>query len=650
MSLLSLQNVSLNLGGKDLLKRVNLTIEQGERVCLVGRNGVGKSSLMTVLAEKIRPDSGEVVRSHALPFGYMEQNVPDHWTGPVFGVVASGLGNVGRELAAAHLVATGRESMLSPQDRALAARLNETGEGWERYGDVLSVINQLGLNAEADFLTLSGGSRRRVALARALLGSENLLLDEPTNHLDIRTINWLEDFLVRRISTLVFVSHDRAFARRLATRVVELDRGCLYSYACTWDRFQERREQRLENEERDAAAFDRKLAKEEVWIRQGIKARRTRNMGRVRALEAMREERRARVARMGTATMTVQEAEISGKMVVEARHVGYMYPDGYRVFEDFSTIIRRGDRVGLIGDNGAGKTTLLRVLLGELQPTEGKIRQGTRLEVCYFDQLRATLDPEKSVMYNVAEGNDTVTINGQQRHIASWLSDFLFEPSRMRVPVHTLSGGERNRLLLAKLFTQPSNVLVLDEPTNDLDMETLELLEDVLADYSGTVLIVSHDREFLDNIVTSTLALEGDGRVHEYVGGYTDWLRQRPEPEKTARTAAVPAVENVAARKSADFAGDVRALKRARKLSFKEQRELEQLRLELEGLPDRAAALEAEQSRLEQALADPDFFGRDPEGFASAAKRLESVEAEQVALLERWEFVEGRAAELQERE
>lgn len=635
MALLSLQSVTLNLGGKTLLDGVDLHIEQGERVCLVGRNGVGKSSLMTLLSGELKPDGGTIVRAPGVPFGHMPQAVPERWTGPVFGVVAAGMGLIGRELAAAHFIATGRESLLDSEERQLAARLLETGDGWERYGEVLGVVNQLGLNPDADFQTLSGGNRRRAALARALVAAEDLLLDEPTNHLDIRTIAWLEDFLVRRIRTLVFISHDRAFARRLATRIVELDRSRLYSYACGYDQYLERREMRLDAEEKQAAAFDRKLAQEEAWIRQGIKARRTRNMGRVRALLAMREERKARVARQGVAIMTAQEAERSGKLVLEARRAGFMYPDGYRVFSDFSTIIQRGDRVGLIGDNGAGKTTLLRVLLGELEPTEGSVRQGTRLEVSYFDQLRETLDPEKSVMENVAEGNDTVEINGQRRHVASYLTDFLFESSRLRVPVHTLSGGERNRLLLAKLFTRPSNVLVLDEPTNDLDVETLELLEELLAGYSGTVLMVSHDREFLDNLVTMTLALEGDGQVHEYVGGYTDWLRQRPEPQAA----------------SADAASKPRGVRPPakigpRKLSFKEQREQELLQKELEALPDKLAGLEAEQQRLEIALADPDFFSRDPEAFNAAAARMAELDDEQTETLVRWETVEARLAEL----
>lgn len=637
MALLSLQDVSLNLGGKPLLEHAVLQIEPGERICLVGRNGVGKSSLMALLSGVLTPDAGEIVRSQGCVFGHMPQAVPEHWNGPVFSVVAAGMGTEGKALAAAHLIATDRKELLSPEQLRAAEAFLESGDGWERHGDVMGVINHLGLDPEADFLTLSGGNRRRAALARAVLGSQDLLLDEPTNHLDIRTIAWLEDFLARRVRTLVFISHDRAFARRLATRIVELDRGALHSYACGCDAYLERREQRLDNEDKQAAAFDKKLAQEEVWIRQGIKARRTRNMGRVRALRAMREERAARRERQGNVRMLAQEAERSGKLVIEARNLSFAYPDGYQVFHDFSTIIQRGDRVGLVGDNGTGKTTLLRLLLGELVPTQGELRHGTRLEVAYFDQLRATLDPQATVMDSVADGNDTVVIGGRARHVAGYLTDFLFAPDRLRAPVHTLSGGERNRLLLARLFTRPSNLLVLDEPTNDLDVETLELLEELLDDYSGTVLMVSHDRDFLDNLVTTTLALEGDKLVHEYVGGYTDWVRQRPAPLPAADTAERP---KTAPKPASAKSGP-------RRLTFKEQREQGLLREELAALPGRLSALEAEQDALEQKLAEPEFFSRDPDGFNAAAARLPDVETEQLALLERWETVEARLKELE---
>lgn len=635
MALLSLQSVSLNLGGKNLLQAVDLHIEAGERVCLVGRNGAGKSSLMGLLAGECVPDAGTVVRASGSFFGYMPQGVPEQWQGPVFSIVAAGMGREGEALAAAHLIATGREQELTPSHRELARTLLETGDGWERHGEVLGVIHQLGLDPESDFNALSGGKRRRVALARALMAAENLLLDEPTNHLDIKTISWLEEFLSRRSRTVVFISHDRAFVRRLATRIVEVDRAHLYSYACSYDLFLERREARLEAEEKQAATFDKKLAQEEAWIRQGIKARRTRNMGRVRALEAMRVERRSRNERPGVVAMQAQEAERSGKLVIEARGAGFVYPDGYRVFQDFTARIQRGDRIGLIGDNGVGKTTLLRLLLGELQPTEGLIRHGTHLEISYFDQLRVTLDPDRSVMDSVADGNDTVTVGGQQRHVAGYLQDFLFDADRLRLPVRALSGGERNRLLLARLFTHPSNVLVLDEPTNDLDVETLELLEDLLGNYEGTILLVSHDRAFLDDLVTTTLALEGDGLVHEYVGGYTDWLRQRPAPP-------VRIPEPVSASRPSAPPNRIGP----RKLTFKEQRELEQLEKELASLPDMLSVLEKEQHDLEVALANPEYFSRDPAAFNAAADRLAALDGEQTAVLQRWEVIEARLAAL----
>ena len=595
MALLSLQGVTLNLGGKTLLDTADLHVEQGERVCLVGRNGVGKSSLMALLSGDLTPDGGTIVRTPGVTFGHMPQAVPDHWSGPVFGVVASGLGKEGEALAAAHLIATGREDQLSAAKLALARDLLQSGEGWERHGDILEAINQLGLDPEADFATLSGGNKRRVALARALVASENLLLDEPTNHLDIKTIAWLEDFLVRRVKTFVFISHDRAFVRRLATRIVEVDRSQLYSYACTFDQFLERREERLDAEEKQAAAFDKKLAQEEAWIRQGIKARRTRNMGRVRALQAMRSERMARVSRQGVVSMLAQEAERSGKLVIEAKQAGFAYPDGYRVFNAFSTIIQRGDRIGLIGNNGVGKTTLLRLLLGELEPTEGSIRHGTRLEVSYFDQLRSSLDPEKSVMDNVANGNDTVTINGQQRHVASYLMDFLFESDRLRVPVHTLSGGERNRLLLAKLFTMPSNLLVLDEPTNDLDVETLELLEELLASYSGTVLMVSHDREFLDGMVEKVYEFR-DGGVKEYLGGIYYFLEKR-------KLESLQEIERRDAPAKTPAKGDEPKPAVSGKLSYEQRKEQEK---QLRKAKKVVETIEAELADIEKRIAEYD--------------------------------------------
>lgn len=626
MALLSLQAVTLNLGGKPLLDNAELHLEAGERVCLVGRNGTGKSSLFRLLSDALRPDSGQIVRTPGVVFGHMAQTVPAAWQGSVFGIVAEGLGATGRALAGAHCIATGREAGLNAAALREAQGFLEAGDGWERYGDVISVINHLGIDPEADFAHLSGGSQRRVALARALVGAEHLLLDEPTNHLDIKTIAWLEDFLLRRVKTLMLISHDRAFVQRLATRVVEIDRGKLYSYVCSFDQYFERREARLENEAQQAALFDKKLAQEEAWIRQGVKARRTRNMGRVRALQSMRSERAERRQKMGNVNMQAQEAERSGKLVIEVRGLSFSYPDGYEVVRDFSTLIQRGDRVGLVGDNGTGKTTLLRLLLGELEPSTGTVRHGTRLEISYFDQHRDQLDDTVSVMDSIADGNDIVTINGQARNVAGYLRDFLFESDRFRIPVARLSGGERNRLLLARLFTRPSNVLVLDEPTNDLDMETLELLEELLDAYTGTVIMVSHDRSFLDNLVTSTLALEGDKLVHEYVGGYTDWVRQRAQPKEQSAGEA-----KAAANSNADSGS------KPRRLSYNEQRKKEQITKALAAYPAQIEVLEAEQAQLEQKLAEADLYTRDPQMFNATVTRLSEVEAEQVRLLEEWE-------------
>jgi len=626
LAFLSMQGVTLNLGGKPLLDAADLSVETGERICLVGRNGAGKSSLLALLGGQMAPDSGLILRP-GTPMGQMPQDVPEDWRGSVFSLVAAALGEEGKALAAAHAG--------TAQGQAVEA------DAWEHYGEVLAVINRLGLNPDADFTALSGGTKRRVALARALVCSEDLILDEPTNHLDLTTITWLEDFLLRKVRTLIFVSHDRAFAGRLATRVVEIDRGRLFSYSCGFDRYPERREERLAAEERACALFDKKLAQEETWIRQGIKARRTRNMGRVRALESLRSQRAARRARQGNVRMAAQEAERSGKLVMAAENVAFAYPGKPPLFSNFSAVIQRGDRVGLIGDNGAGKTTLIRVLLGELPSTEGTVRLGTHLQISYFDQLRESLDPEESVMHSVAEGNDVVTVGGATRHVAGYLQDFLFTPDRLRLPVKVLSGGERNRLLLAKLFTRPSNVLVLDEPTNDLDAETLELLEELLADYAGTVLVVSHDRSFLDNMVTSVIALEGDGRAHEYVGAYTDWLRQRATPpqEPKAEEKAVRPGRRTDQRPATD---------KPRRRSFKEQREFELLGKELDALPERLDALEREQADLEAALADPDLFTRDPAAFTRTTGRLAALEEEQTALLLRWEAVEQRLQELGE--
>jgi ATP-binding cassette subfamily F protein uup len=519
----------------------------------------------------------------------------------------------------------------------------EVAEGLDRdgHGDgrpdhrVDAVISRMGLEAGARFASLSSGMKRRVLLARALVADPDiLLLDEPTNHLDIESIRWLEDFLLRYGGTLVFVTHDRAFLSRLATRIAELDRGHFYDWPCDYATFLERKEQRLAAEERQAALFDKRLAQEEAWIRKGIEARRTRNEGRVRALKAMREARRRRRELQDTARMQLQEAERSGSLVIEAKGVSFSYGDGNGksdnirpIIHDLTTTIMRGDKVGIIGPNGSGKTTLLRLLLGELSPGEGTVRHGTNLEVAYFDQLRATLDEERTVQQNVSE-YDTIQINGQPRHVLGYLQDFLFPPERSRSLVKFLSGGERSRLLLARLFTRPSNVLVLDEPTNDLDIETLELLESLLVEYQGTVLLVSHDRAFLNDVVTSTLAIEADGQVKEYDGGYDDYLRQRKE-EAPAELKASPAAETRSSpsRPQAE---------RPRKLSHKERKELE-------ALPGRIEELEAARAELHDAMADPGFYRQDGGAIAGAKARLEAIESELAAAYERWEALEGLA-------
>lgn len=608
MAIATLRDVSVGLDPRPLLNQIRFSLEEGERVWLVGRNGAGKSTLLSLLAGAREPDTGVLTLAPGVALGYMPQEVPPAWQGSILAVTMEGAGK------------------------------NADGLTEATEGDALAVLRRLGLDSDADFAALSGGGRRRVALARALLASPALLLDEPTNHLDVETIVWLEDFLRRRARALVFTSHDRAFGASLATRIVEVDRGSLFSYDCGWDAFQERREARLEAEARQNAVFDQKLAQEEAWIRQGIKARRTRNMGRVRALQSMRAERAARRELPGVARMAAASAEPSGKLVLEARNLSFAWPGREALIRDFSLSIMKGDRIGIIGPNGSGKSTLVRLLLGQLKPDAGVIRTGTRLETAYFDQLREGLDPRVNVMDSLNDGKDTVVVNGQARHVAGYLKDFLFASDRLRVPVGVLSGGERNRLCLARLFLRPSNLLVLDEPTNDLDMETLELLEELLAGYPGTVLTVSHDRAFIDNLVTSVIAFEGAGIAREYVGGYADWLRQRPgAPRGGSRSEARPA-------RASDPDG------RPRKLSFNEQRALAAMREELAGMPETTRLLEEEQAALEEQLADGDLFRRDAALFERCASRLAAIEGEQTVLLERWETLEAEIALLAARE
>ncbi len=634
MALLALQDISIAFGGPPVLNHADLAIERGDRVCLLGRNGAGKSTLLQLIDGTQQPDSGEVVRQGTVVVSRLQQDVPDQLAGTIFDVAASGLGEAGELLARYHHIS--HALALQADDRALREldRLHQAidaADAWQLNNRVTTVLEQLGLDPDALFDAASGGRKRQTLLARALVRQPDiLLLDEPTNHLDIGAIEKLETMLVERGVTLMFVTHDRAFLRRVATRIVELDRGRLADWGGDYDLYLERKAASLHAEEKEWADFDRKLAEEEKWIRTGIQARRTRNEGRVRSLEAMRVERTARRDRVGTAKLQVQEAERSGRLVAEAREVSYAY-ERNSVVRDFSATIMRGDRVGLIGPNGVGKTTVLRLLLGELEPQQGSVRLGTNIELAYFDQLREQLDPEATVFDSVADGAQFITVGGNERHVSGWLQDFLFAPDRSLTPVRALSGGERNRLLLARLFTQSFNLLVLDEPTNDLDIETLDLLEDRLLEFNGTLLLVSHDRAFLDAVVTSTLVFEGQGVVREYVGGYTDWLAQRPEPEAVSRAAAAKAQPKA-------IAPAAREAKpaRPRKLSYKETAELAEL-------PDQIEKAEAERGALYETLGDPNTQ-RDAAAVLDANQRLVAVESKIENLLARWEALETLAS------
>ena len=628
--LLTLHGVSLAYGHVPLLDGVDLAIEAGERLGLLGRNGTGKSTLLKVVAGLAEPDEGEIRRADGLRIAMLEQDLPAGGRGRVFDVVAGGLAEVGERVRAYHQALRALEAEHTPANlQALeqAQQALEAVDGWRLEQRVETVVSRLGLPADRDMSELSGGLQRRVLLARALVSEpELLLLDEPTNHLDIDGIAWLEEFLLGYDGALLFITHDRAFLQRLATRILELDRGQLTSWPGDYANYLRRREERLHAEAKANERFDKRLQQEEIWIRQGIKARRTRNEGRVRALEQMRRERAARREQAGQARIALEEAERSGKLVAEVEQATVRFGER-TVIRDFSTRILRGDRIGIVGPNGAGKTTLIRLLLGELTPERGSVRLGSKLQVAYFDQSRAQLDPEKTVLDNLNQGSDVVTIHGRQKHVISYLQDFLFSPERVRSPVRSLSGGERNRLLLARLFTRPANLLVMDEPTNDLDVETLELLEERLCEYQGTLLLVSHDRAFLDNVVTSTLVFEGDGRIGEYVGGYSDWqawTAQR-KPAATARAAAKP--EATPAAKAERSAGP-------RKLSYKEQRELD-------ALPGRIEALEARQSALQAQVSDPAFYKQDGEAIAATLAELEALNAELEAAYERWAALEG---------
>ncbi|MEB4593537.1 ATP-binding cassette domain-containing protein [Candidatus Thiothrix sp. Deng01] len=597
MALLHLRNIHLENGDNRLFDSVDLTIEQGERLCLVGRNGTGKSTLMKLLCREVIADDGDIIHSPDLKIARLQQDVPHGSAARVFDIVAQGLTD------------------LHPEDE------------WQAQWKVDAVLSRLQLDGEVAFDSLSGGWKRRALLARALVSEPDLLLlDEPTNHLDIPAIEWLENFLLGYKGTLLFVSHDRAFVQKLATRIIELDRGRLTSWVGTYQQYQERKQAALEAEAQQSALFDKRLAEEETWIRQGIKARRTRNEGRVRRLEAMREEFKQRRNLQGKVKAEIGQADASGKIVIDATKLDYAWGDK-PLIHHFSTTVLRGDKIGIIGPNGVGKTTLIKLLLGQLKPDSGQLELGARLQVAYFDQHRAQFEDEKNLRDNLAPGSDYVEINGQKRHIISYLQDFLFTPLQIQKPVKVLSGGERNRLLLARLFAQPSNLLVLDEPTNDLDAETLELLEELLIDYPGTLLLISHDRSFLNAVVTRSLVFE-NGTIGEYAGGYDDWLLQRPEPavDKPAAKPEKPAEKPKAETKPAS----------KKKLSFKEQRELEQL-------PARLEKLEADINALQAAMGSAAFYQQDSAVITAKQAELEALEAELEQAFVRWEELEQQA-------
>ncbi len=627
MALIVLRNVSLSYGAAPLLDGVELSIERGERVCLVGRNGAGKSSLMKLIAGEQLPDSGEIVRQQGLVCARLAQEVPSADATSVFDVVATALGREGELLARYHHIS---HQMSEDHSTALMTELErvqhevDACNAWQVRPRIEAVLSRLQLPAETPFNALSGGLKRRVLLAQALVRDPDLLLlDEPTNHLDIESIQWLENFLLGYNGTVLFVTHDRQLLQKLATRIVDLDRGRLSSWPGDYATYLQRKQEMLEVEATHNALFDKKLAQEEVWIRQGIKARRTRNEGRVRALLDLRNERRERREISGRVRLSQQTANASGKQVIEAEAVNFAY-GGKTIVRDFSTTLLRGDKIGIIGPNGAGKTTLIRLLLGELAPDKGTIKHGTRLQIAYYDQLRAKLDLEQTVQENISPGSEQIEINGKSRHVLSYLQDFLFTPARARTPVKALSGGERNRLLLARLFAQPSNLLVLDEPTNDLDIDTLELLEEWLLAYPGTVLLVSHDRAFLNNVVTSTLVFEAQGHVAEYVGGYDDWLRQKPNAPLVGSTAPT-----TAPLRSVPPAPAIKPGKR----SFKDQQALA-------ALPKIIEALEIEQQALHARMADADFYRQDSALITATQTRLAALEKELADHYQRWETLE----------
>ncbi|MEN8246553.1 MAG: ATP-binding cassette domain-containing protein [Thermodesulfobacteriota bacterium] len=623
MPMIGMRDVCWGFGTPQLLEEITFQVRKGERICLVGRNGVGKSTLLKLLGGQILPDKGEVWRRQGIGVAALDQDVKAGFDGTLFEAIARGLGKTGRALAEHSRICRTMESGEGSQmaeKRDQLQHLLDSDNGWELSNRIENILSRTHLDPQRLFADLSAGLKRRALFAGALAGKPDLLLlDEPTNHLDIETILWMEEYIRRNVKTLLFITHDRAFLQKLANRILELDRGRLVSYDCDYNTFIARRKAALDVENSQNGVFDKKLSQEEAWIRKGIKARRTRNEGRVRALQKMRAAYRDRRRKIGTAKLKVQAAERTGKLVIEARNVGFSYGQA-SIVRDFSTVILRGDKVGLIGPNGVGKTTLLKILLKAENPETGSVRHGTNLKIVYFDQLRAQLNEQKTVRENIADGNDFVVLNDRKRHVISYLQDFLFLPERCRTPVHVLSGGEKNRLLLAKLFTRPANVLVLDEPTNDLDVETLELLEELILEYPGTLLLVSHDRAFLNSVVTSTIVFEGNGQVAEYAGGYDDWLRQRPvvqPPEKRDPVKTKPK-------------GEPRS---SPKLGYMQKREIQEL-------PQKIEALEAEHAALFEVMSDPLFYKKEKAAIAGVKADLQRVEKEIESAYRRWEELE----------
>lgn len=634
MALLKFTNVSLAYGLIPLLDKISFEVDKGERVCIIGRNGTGKSSLLSLVKGNSFPDDGEIWRAPSLKVGELPQELPKADERIVFDVVAEGVTGVGELLARYHQLSQQVDAHSLNELMKVQQEL-EAKDGWRLQQLVDTTLTRLQLPADKTLANLSGGWRRRVLLAQALVAEPDLLLlDEPTNHLDVGAIDWLENALKDFKGAILFITHDRAFLQHLATRIVELDRGHLIDWQGDYTSFLSHKEQQLAAEETANNLFDKKLAQEEIWIRQGIKARRTRNEGRVRALQALRQERSARRELQGKASFQVDSVEKSGKQVIIADHISFAYAENQYQVQDFSTIIQRGDKIGLLGANGTGKTTLLKLLLGDLTPTSGQLTLGTKLDIAYFDQLRDQLEEDKNVLDNIAEGRDFINIAGKERHILSYLSDFLFSPQRARTPVKALSGGERARLLLAKLFSKPANLLVMDEPTNDLDIETLELLEEVLAKFTGTVLIVSHDRAFLDNVVTSMLVFEGQGHITEYIGGYEDWLRQGGSPKLLGFKGEPLSASTLADDSNNSPLGNHQTKKATkRKLSYHEQRELA-------ALPSRIEQLEKQIAEQQQQINAPNFYQQAPQVTISVLQELDQMQAELDNLLVRWTELE----------